>query len=153
MTTRHEGAPRDWVERFKSGALHLVCVASGGLTTCDFAASTVGGMRQEQEVWPLTRRVNHLAETRTFWPRLPLTVVPQTSWEGRAAPEDLDAFYRRVFDDVAEVNRNRVKLPDLFVDLNPYGGQFDRDAALPIAWDVLSCERTIVNIWFAAQVT
>lgn len=32
----------------------------------DFAASTLGGMKQESEVWPLTKRVNRVGETGTF---------------------------------------------------------------------------------------
>lgn len=150
MTELHEGEPPGWVERFKSGSLHLVCVASGGLTTCDFAASTIGGMRQDEEVWPLTKRVNRLGETGTFWPRLPLTVVPQTTWEGRSDPEDSEVFLRKCFWDVAEANRLHVKLVDVFVDLNPYGGQFDMEKASPIAREVLSRESSILNLWFAA---
>jgi hypothetical protein len=153
MATLHEGEPQDWVEKFKDGSLHLVCVAAGGLTTCDFAASTVGGMRQEQEVWPLTKRVNRLGETGTFWPRFPLTVVPQTSWEGRPAPEDINAFLRKCFFDAAEANRLHIKLPDVFVDLNPYGGQFEIVKALPIAREILSRENSISNLWFAAKAT
>ncbi len=153
MAVLHEGEPEHWVEQFKSGSLHLVCVASGGLTTCDFAASTVGGMRQEQEVWPLTKRVNRLGEVGTFWPRLALTVVPQTSWEERCAPEDIGAFLKRCFEDVAEANRLHIKLPDVFVDLNPYGGQFDLEKALPIARDILSHEGTVRSLWFALKAT
>lgn len=153
MAQVHDGEPKDWVERFKSNSLHLVCVASGGLSTCDFVASTIGGMRQEQEVWPLTQHVNRLGETGTFWPRLPLTVIPQTTWDGRGAQENIQAFLRKCFLDVAEANRLHIKLPDMFVDLNPYGGRFDGEKALPIAREVLSQESTIVNIWFAAQAT
>lgn len=36
MATIHEGSPAEWPELFKQGKLHVVCVASGGLTTCDF---------------------------------------------------------------------------------------------------------------------
>jgi hypothetical protein len=107
-------------------------------------------MRQEQEVWPLTKRVNTVGETGTFWPRLPLTVLPQTTWQGRAAAEDADTFLRKCFVDVAEANRLHIRLPDVFVDLNPYSGQFDPGRALPIAREVLSQDSTIVNLWFAA---
>lgn len=151
MAVIHQGEPRDWTDLFKQGSLHLVCVASGGLTTCDFAASTIGGMRQEQEVWPLTKKVNRLGETGTFWPRLPLTVVPQTSWEQRARPDDINAFLRKNFLDVAEANRLHVKLPDLYVDLNPYGGKFEMAKALPIAREILSLENSIKNVWFLGE--
>ena len=66
----HREEPEDWPELFRERRLHVVCVAAGGLTTCDFCASTIGGMHQEAEVWPLTRRVNAVGETGTFWPRL-----------------------------------------------------------------------------------
>ncbi len=85
-----DGAPEKWADLFKNKSLHVVCVAVGGLTTCDLAASTIGGMKQEGEVWPLTKKVNRLGETGTFWPRLPLTVVPLPSWEGRPAPNNLE---------------------------------------------------------------
>ena len=153
MTNVCEGEPEDWVEKYKQGQLHLVCVAVGGLTTCDFAASTVGGMQQEQEVWPLTKRVNLEGETGTFWPRLSLTVVPQISWEQRPSPSDLDSFLRQSFMDVAKANREYVKLDDVFLDLNPYGGHYDMKKALPIAREILCSEKTIVNLWIASGQT
>lgn len=153
MPTLHDGTPDEWEGLFRSRSLHVVCVASGGLTMCDLAAATIGGMRQEDEVWPLTKQVNRLGETGTFWPRLSLTVVPQTKWETRGAPSDLAAFLRKCFLDVAEANRLHIKLPDVFVDLNPYGGAFSMRDAVPIAREVLSREATIVNLWFASEVT
>lgn len=50
---------------------------------------------------------------------------------------------------VAEANRLHVKLPDVFVDLNPYGGSYDLVRALPLARAVLSIERSIENLWLA----
>jgi hypothetical protein len=149
MAVIHKGTPKDWIERFKSFSLHVVCVASGGLTTCDFAASTIGGMKQEQEVWPLTKRVNQLGETGTFWPRLPLTVVPQTAFNGRPPIENIDDFLRNCFLDVAEANRLHIKQSDVYVDLNPYGGRFEMEKALLIARQILSQESSIQNLWFA----
>ena len=153
MTTFLDGAPEDWPELFKQGKLHVVCVASGGLTTCDFVASTLSKMRQEQEVWPLTKRVNRLGEAGTFWPRFALTVVPQFAWESRAVSQDLSDFLRKSFEDVAEANREHVKLPSLFLDLNPYGGNYQRDVALPIARDILGAEPSILTVWIANQST
>lgn len=151
MTTLHKGEPPNWVERFKNGSLHLVCVASGGLTACDFAASTIGVMRQQEEVWPLTYRVNEMGETGTFWPRLSLTVVPQMAWETRKKPEDLENFFRTCFLDVAKANRLYVKQADVFVDLNSGGGYFDTRIALPIAREILMNESSIKNLWFIPE--
>lgn len=153
MVVIHDGGLSDWIERFKSRTLHFVCVASSGLTPCDFTASTLGGMRQEDDVRPLTRRVNRKGETGTFWPKLPLTVVPQISWEGRQAPHDIDGFLRQCFEDVAKANREYVKLPEMFIDLNPCGGRFDMDRAMAVAREVLSREESISNIWFADKLT
>lgn len=142
------GKPPGWVDKYKNNTLHLVCAASLGRTMCDLAASRIGRMKQTQEVWPLTMRVNIHGETGTFWPLLPLTVVPQLSWPGRHAPVNLDEFLLKCFLDVAEANRDLVRLPDLFVDLNPYGGDFDKESAMPIARDTLAQEGSIKNIWF-----
>jgi len=153
MTTFLNGEPDDWIEKFKRSSIHFVCVASGGLTACDFVASTVGGMLQEQEVWPLTKRINRLGETGTFWPRLTLTAVPQFSFETRHAPEDLDSFLESIFTDVVRANNTYIKLPDLYVDLNNYGGHFDFSMALPIARQVLSNDHSISRVWFADELT
>lgn len=153
MAIIFNGEPKNWPDLFKGKELHVVCVAAGGLTTCDFAASTVGGMKQEAEVWPLTKKVNSLGETGTFWPQLPLTVVPTPIWEGRAAPNNLGEFYRQAFVDVAKANREYIKLDNLFVDLNGYGVNYDYDIARPIAETVLSTESIIKKIYFAKKAT
>lgn len=151
MAVIHNGMPKEWPVLFRQRKLHVVCIASGGLTTCDFAASTIGGMRQEQEVWSLTKRVNHEGETGTFWPRFPLTVVPQLSWEDRSAPRDLEPFLRKSFWEVVKANRDYIKLPDVFLDLNPYGGHYDMEKALIIAQEILCHDNTISNLWIAPK--
>jgi hypothetical protein len=153
MTNTVNGEPEGWLDLFRNRALHLVCVAAGGLTTCDFAASTLGDMRQEYEVWPLTRQVNMLGETGTFWPRLLLTVVPTPYWEGRPAPADLEEFYRSSFLDVAKANREHIRLDVLFVDLNGYGTRYDFGIARSIAEAVLSNEAGIETLYFAPKAT
>jgi hypothetical protein len=153
MAIVHDKELMDWPDRFKAKTIHLVCVATGGLTTCDFAASTLGGMNQEAEVWPLTKRVNHLGETGTFWPKLPLTVIPLLSWEDRPAPQDVDQFLRTAFADVAKANRDYVKLNVLYVDLNGWGSPFDFARAKRIAQEVLKNETSITEIHFAPRGT
>jgi len=153
MMTIHDEELKDWPDRFKAKTIHLVCVASGGLTTCDFAASTLGGMRQEAEVWPLTKRVNRMGETGTFWPKLPLTVLPQTKWEGRPGPADLEAFLTQCFTDVAKANRDHVQLPTLYVDLNAGGGDFDFALARRVAERVLAGEPSVKELYFAPKAT
>ncbi|MEI6809611.1 MAG: hypothetical protein WCN95_12895, partial [bacterium] len=131
----------------------LVCVAAGGLTTCDFAASTLGGMRQEEEVWPLTKKVNRLGEVGTFWPKFPLTVIPQLNWEKRPAPVDVEEFLGRIFRDVAVVNRDSIKLGEMYVDLNGWGAPEDYARAKKIAEGVLKNEASITAIFFAPKAT
>ena len=153
MTTIYNQELAGWPDRFRAKTIHLVCVAAGGLTTCDCAASTIGGMNQEGEVWPLTKRVNREGETGTFWPRFPLTVVPQLKWETRQAPQDKAQFLRRCFADVAKANRDHVKLGIMYVDLNPYGGDYDFKRARTIAEEVLKSESSINEIYFATELT
>lgn len=153
MPTIVNGEPENWPDVFEAGKLHVVCVAEGGLTTCDLCACTLGGMKQEEEVWPLTKRVNLAGETGTFWPRFPLTVVPQPYWEGRPAPSDLEDFYRASFLDVATANREHVRLGVMFIDLNGYGTEYHFSAARRIAEDVLVCEPSIETIYFAEELT
>ena len=152
MTTIYNQELAGWPDKFKAMAIHLVCVAAGGLTTCDFAASTIGGMNQEGEVWTLTKRVNREGETGTFWPRFPLTVVPQLKWEARTT-RDKDNFLRRCFADVAKANRDHVKLSVMYVDLNPYGGDYDYKRARTISEEVLKAEPSISEIYFAPELT
>lgn len=147
MATVHYCDLVDWTEKFKCGSLHLVCVAADGFTTCDCAASVIGGMNKVQEVWPFTREVNRRGEVGCFWPRLPLTLLPQTSWEGRPDRTDAHAFLQKCFSDVAEINRLHIKFPDVFVDLNSYGGDFETEIAFSIAREILSKETSISNLW------
>lgn len=153
MATIIGGELSNWTEEFKAKRLHFVCVATGGLTACDFAASTIGGMNQEREVWPLTKKVNRMGETGTFWPRLALTVVPLPEWEGRSAAEDIDGFLRRCFEDVAKANRDYVKASSLYIDLNGWGSAYDFRRARRIAADVLGQEAGIATICFAPAAT
>ena len=139
----------NWTERFKAGEIHLVCVAVGGLTTCDTAASLAG--LDQQTVWPLTEKVNHLGETGTFWPKCPLTVLPLPTWEDRPAPADLDAFLRKCFADVAEANAKYVKLPTLYIDLNGWGFDYDFYKARRIAEEVLGAEPGVETLYFAPK--
>jgi hypothetical protein len=153
MATVHNHELKDWPDKFKAKTIHLVCVAAGGLTTCDFAASTLGAMQQESEVWPLTKRVNRLGETGTFWPKLPMTVIPLLSWEDRPVPKDVDVFLRSVFRDVAKANRDYIKLAVMYVDLNGWGSPYDYARARRIAEDVLKDEASITELYFAPQTT
>jgi len=141
----------DWIEPFKAKEIHFVCVASGGLTTCDFAASTIGGMDQREAVWPKTRRVNDLGETGTFHPRLPLTVVPLPSWEKRPL-DDLEGFLRKSFQDVAEANCSHIKLRTVVIDLNGWGGDYPFEMARRVAEEILSHESTIQKLIFLPKV-
>jgi hypothetical protein len=106
---------------------------------------------QESEVWPLTKKVNREGETGTFWPRLSLTVVPQLKWESRPAPDDTDGFLRRCFADVAKANRDYVKLSTMYVDLNPYGGEYDYARGRRIAEQVMINEPSVAEIYFAPE--
>jgi len=158
--TVHRGEPDKWPDLFKQGKLHVVCVAAGGFTTCDFVASTLGGMKQEQEVWPLTQLVNQKREVGTFWPRMALTVLPQLSDDRDADLIDIYVL-ERYFADVAEVNREYIKLPDVLVDLNSYlkwgNLQKPNDArykrAISVAVRVLGAEPSIHNLWIANMLT
>ncbi len=151
MATFHDHELEDWHDKFKKKEIHLVCVANGGLTTCDFAASTLGGMKQESEVWPLTKRVNRIGETGTFWPELAMTVIPLLKWEGRPAPNDTEAFLKSVFLDVAKANREYIKLGVLYIDLNGWGNSSDYALARRIAGEVLINEPSITDIYFAPR--
>lgn len=153
MVTIINNAPKGWPDLFKTKSLHVVCVATGGLTTCDFVASTLGGMKQELEVWPLTKQVNHTGETGTFWPRFPLTVIPLTKWEKRDETSDLESFYRRSFTDVAKANREYIKLPEMFIELSGCERGIDVQTARKIAEEVLSKETTIQTLFFALEPT
>lgn len=151
MATVHEHELEDWPDKFKKKEIHLVCIANGGLTPCDFAASTLGGMNQELEVWPLTKRVNRIGETGTFWPKLSMTVIPLLKWAGREAPNDSDAFLRIIFQDVAKANRDYIKLGLLYVDLNGWGNSNDYSQARRIAEEILKDEPSITDIYFAPR--
>ena len=153
MANIHDHDLKDWPDKFKAKTIHLVCVAAGGLTTCDFAASTLGGMKQESEVWPLTKKVNRLGETGTFWPKFPLTVIPLLSWEDRPAPKDVDEFLRSVFRDVAKANRDHIKLGGMYGDLIGWDTPFDYARARRIAEEVLKNETSITEIHFAPKAT
>lgn len=158
MTEIFENEPQDWTVQFKQKKIHFVCVAAGGLTMCDFAASTLGHMKQEQEVWALTKRINTLGETGTFWPRLPLTVLPQTTWESRYSEGD-ESFFKKCMQDVATANRDHVKLMDMYLNLaDYYGGLFRSEAsrkheiktAIAMAKEILPIEANIENLWISA---
>lgn len=143
----------NWCDKFEAKEIHLVCVATGGLTICDFAASTIGGMNQEREVWPLTKKVNGTGETGTFYPRFSLTVVPLLKWEDRPTPDDPEDFLKRSFEDVAKANRDYIKLRTLYIDLNGYGSDYPFDDARRIAEIVLAAEPSIETIYFAPKAT
>ena len=143
----------NWCDKFKAKKIHLVCVATSGLTTCDWAASTVGGMDQEREVLPLIKKVNRAGETGTFYPRLPLSVVPLLKWDDRPAPTDADAFLRSSFEDVAKANREYIQLKTLCIDLNGWGSDYPFDQARQIAEDVLLRDPGIEEICFAPKAT
>jgi hypothetical protein len=153
MPTIHDQEIDNWCNKFKAKEIHLVCVAAGGLTTCDCAASTIGGMNQEREVWPLTKKVNRIGETGTFHPRIPLTVVPLLKWEDRPTPDDPDDFLRRSFQDVAKANRDYIKLKTLYIDLDGWGSAYLFDDARRIAETVLAAEPSIDHIYFAPKAT
>ena len=153
MVIINDKEPESWVDKFKAKEIHLVCIATGGLTTCDFAASTIGGMDQESEVWPLTKEVNRVGETGTFYPRLPLTVIPLLSWDDRTEPTEVDEFLRRSFEDVAKANREYIQLKALYVDLNGWGSDYPFKRAREISEEILSKEPTIKEIYFASKAT
>lgn len=153
MAIIHDKELDNWCDKFKAKEIHLVCVATGGLTTCDCAASTIGGMDQHGEVWPLTKRVNRLGETGTFYPRLPLTVVPLLQWEERPSPADSDDYLRRCFADVAKANRDYIKCSTLYIDLNGWGSDYPFEQARRIVEDVLAAESNIEMICFAPKAT
>ena len=141
-----------WHDGFKLNELHLVCVATGGLSTCDCAASVIGKMNQREEVWPITRQVNQLGETGTFYPRFPLTVVPLPSWEDREIPDDLEGFLRKCFQDVALANRDYIKQKVLVIDLNGWGSSYPFELARKIAVEVLSSESSIESVYFQPKI-
>lgn len=141
----------EWPKHFTERTIHFVRVAAGGLTACDFAASTIGRMNQESEVWPLSKQVNRFGETGTFWPRLPLTIVPQLIWDSRPSHQDMKEFLRRCFADVAEANREYVRLTVMLVDLNSYGGCYDYKKARSIAEEVLATEATINELYSSPE--
>ncbi|QCS49245.1 hypothetical protein FEK30_07245 [Picosynechococcus sp. PCC 11901] len=153
MTTIVDQELDKWPDKFKAKEIHLVCIATGGLTTCDCAASTIGGMSQEREVWPLTKRVNRQGETGTFYPRFPLTVVPLLKWEDRPEPTDIGDFLRRSFRDVLKANRDYIKLKTLYIDLNGWGSYYPFDQARQIAEEILSGDPGIETIYFAPKAT
>ena len=153
MATIHDKELDNWGDKFRAKEIHLVCVATGGLTTCDCAASTIGGMNQEREVWPLTKKVNRVGETGTFHPRFPLTVVPLPRWEDRPEPDDTDEFLRRSFEDVAKANRDYIGLKTLYIDLNGWGSDYPFEQARKIAEEVLSEDPIIKTIYFAPKAT
>jgi hypothetical protein len=140
-----------WHDGFKKNELHLVCVATGGLSTCDCAASVIGKMNQREEVWPLTRQVNQLGETGTFYTRFPLSVVPLPSWEDRQMPDDLEGFLRKSFQDVAVANRDYIKQKVLVIDLNGWGSFYPFELARKIAAEVLSSESSIESVYFQSK--
>lgn len=150
MTKIHDQELTDWQDKFKAREIHLVCVAAGGLTTCDFAASTLGGMDQK-DVWPLTLKVNQAGETGTFHPRLPLTVLPLLKWENRPEPSDDEEFLRQSFRDVVTANREHVKLKTLYIDLNGWGFDYDYELARRIAEEVLTNATDVETIYFAPK--
>ncbi len=153
MTTIFDQELDKWTDKFKAKEIHFVCIATGGLTACDFAASTIGGMNQEREVWPLTIKVNRQGETGTFYPRLPLTVVPLLKWKDRPVPTDTDDFLRRSFRDVLKANCDYIKLKTLFIDLNGWGSDYLFDRARQIAEEILSGDPGIETIYFAPKAT
>lgn len=145
---RHEDL-KDWGEMFRAGKLHLVCVASGGLTICDTAACSIGGMNQMDEVWPITRKVNELGETGTFWPRFPLTVLPLFKWDrsGSRICDEQD-FLVRSFERVLSINRDLVKLRTMFIDCNGWGCTYNYREAVRAAESVLRDAQDIDVIYF-----
>ena len=149
MAVFHDRILRGWEDRFEAGELHMVCLAIGGLTFCDCAACSLGGMNKNDEVWPLTKRVNRLGETGTFHPRLALTVVPLLSWEDRSVPGDVDSFLRKSFEDVAEAQREYIQLDTMFVHLGGREDAYPITRALEIAKEVLCDEESLETIYFA----
>ena len=138
-------------DAFKQQRVHVVCVAAGGLTMCDFFASTLGGLNQREEVWPLTREANDLGKPRTFWPRLSLTAIPLPEWEERHQAEDIEAFYRGSFEEVARINREEVNLGTMHIDLNGWGSWYHFKLARQVAERVLDMEPSIQQIHFEPE--
>ena len=144
-----EENPKDHAELFKNEILHVVCMADGGLTMCDFFASTIGGMNQQDEVWPLTKEINKKGEVGTFWPKMPLTIIPKTSWEGRKE-NNLEGFFIKCFQDVAESNREYVQLKSMYLTINEYDTE-ERMIALIQAKKILSNSAAIEKLWISPK--
>ncbi len=142
---------KDWDQRLKKGELHMVCVASGGLTACDCAACTVGNLDRDNEVWPFTIKVNENGETGSFYPKLNLTVVPILEWDNRNYPKNPSLFIENSFYDVLLANKNYIKSNTLLVDLNGYGVQYPYKEARIIAEKVLTTDPNITEIYFTPE--
>lgn len=142
----------NWSDKFKEKQIHLVCVAAKGLTTCDCAATAVGGIDGMTVAAAITK-VNQLGETGTLWPRLPMTIIPLLQCEERKSPDedDIDEFLRRSFQDVAKANREYIKSRVLYIDLNGWGSGYDYRRARRIAGEVLANEQTIDAVYFAPR--
>lgn len=118
MPSIYNNEPENWCDRFKAKEIHVICVAAGGLTSCDYAAATIGGMNQRQEVWPITLKANEAGTATTFFPQLTLSAIPQIIWEKRPKPADEEVFLREQFQEVAQINRKIIGSKTLYVDLN-----------------------------------
>lgn len=118
MSSIYNTEPENWSNRFKAREIHVICVSAGGLTSCDYAAATIGGMDQHEEVWPITLKANEDGTATTFFPRLTLTVIPQIISGKRPKPADEEVFLKDRFHEVAQINREIIGSKTLYVDLN-----------------------------------
>ena len=163
MTSIYDSEPEDWRTRLKAQEIHMICVAAGGLTSCDHAAATVCGLDQREEIWPVTLKANEAGTTATFFPRLTLTVIPQIIWNNRPKPADEDAFLKERFQEVAQINCEIIRSNTLYVDLNGLNPdcffesarRYAEEALLlkarRIAEESLSASQEIEEIFFAPK--
>lgn len=139
----HKGLPEDLYERYLAKSIHLVCIAQTGLTCCSLYAEHIGGV-SHTELEQMVARVNKLNETGTFWPRLPLTIIPEIdSFSPYHREDSHDDLIRTYFVDVVTANQNHIKSTDIALDIHGYPNE-----SIEIAIRALSEDPNIENIWY-----
>jgi hypothetical protein len=127
---------------FEVARLHIVCVGVNALTFYNsFATHAANGITHEQ-AGELASIVNQKNEAGTLWPKLPMTILPQSVYGDR---NDFGhrQIMRRHIKDAIKANEEYSKCPQLIFALER--NQFDLDLAYDVLKEIISDIATLLH--------
>jgi hypothetical protein len=116
----------DGSDDFLEKKIHLVCIAVNALTQFGVYAKVIGGLSNELAE-NYVNKVNEKNETGTLYPKLNLTIMPLTIFEGRDDTNQSLVMEKHIID-CFDSNEKYTKCPKLIFALERRG-DFDIDLA------------------------